>query len=158
MERRASYPTDVTDEQWSRLEPLIPAPKPGGRPPTYGRREIVNAVLYQLRGGAAWRMMPHDLPPWGITYHINDNYFLTLCGRGAPTAAGRAKPARAARGFLRFEIRESSPELWKCGNLACSWRDFQGARGKGGKPAVGIPGFPQPRHFHNAHVVAEREF
>ena len=50
MERRASYPTDVTDEQWSRLEPLI------------------QAVLYQLRGGAAWRMMPRDLPPWGITY------------------------------------------------------------------------------------------
>lgn len=69
MERRASYPTDLTDEQWSRLESLIPAPKPGGRPPTYERREVVNAVLYQLRGGAAWRMMPHDLPPWGITYH-----------------------------------------------------------------------------------------
>ena len=69
MTRRTCYPTDVTDEQWSRLEPLIPAPKPGGRPPTYGRREIVNAVLYQLRGGAAWRMMPHDLPPWGITYY-----------------------------------------------------------------------------------------
>jgi putative transposase len=59
----------VTDEQWRRLEPLIPAPKPGGRPPKYTRREIVNAVFYQLRGGAAWRMMPHDLPPWGITYH-----------------------------------------------------------------------------------------
>ena len=51
------------------LERLILAPKPGGRPPTYGRREIVNAVLYQLRCGATWRMMPHDLPPWGITYH-----------------------------------------------------------------------------------------
>jgi putative transposase len=69
VEKRPSYPTDVTDEQWRRLEPLIPAPKPGGRPPKYTRREIVNAVFYQLRGGAAWRMMPHDLPPWGITYH-----------------------------------------------------------------------------------------
>jgi len=66
---RASYPTYVTDEQWCRLEPLIPAPKPGGRPPDYTRREIVNAVFYQLRGGAAWRLLPHDLPPWGITYH-----------------------------------------------------------------------------------------
>jgi putative transposase len=69
VEKRPSYPTDVTDEQWRRLEPLIPAPKPGGRPPKYTRREIVNAVFYQLRGGAAWRMMPHDLPPWEITYH-----------------------------------------------------------------------------------------
>jgi putative transposase len=69
VENRTPYPTDLADEQWSRLAPLIPAPKPGGRPPKYERREIVNAVLYQLRGGAAWRMMPHDLPPWGITYH-----------------------------------------------------------------------------------------
>ena len=69
MGKRTPYPTDLTDEQWSRLEPLIPAPKPGGRPATYPRREIVNAVIYQLRGGAAWRMLPHDLPPWGTTYH-----------------------------------------------------------------------------------------
>jgi putative transposase len=69
MEKRIPYPTDLSNDQWSRLAPLIPAPKPGGRPPTYERREIVNAVLYQLRGGAAWRMLPHDLPPWGITYH-----------------------------------------------------------------------------------------
>lgn len=69
MAKRRSYPTDVTDDQWSRLEPLIPAPKLGGRPARYERREIVNAVFYQLRGGAAWRLLPHDLPPWGITYH-----------------------------------------------------------------------------------------
>lgn len=69
MVKRHPYPTDVTHEQWSRLEPLIPAPKPGGRPPKYMRREIVNAVLYQMRSGGAWRLLPHDLPPWGITYH-----------------------------------------------------------------------------------------
>jgi transposase len=45
VEKRPSYPTDVTDDQWRRLEPLIPAPKPGGRPPKYTRREIVNAVF-----------------------------------------------------------------------------------------------------------------
>jgi putative transposase len=69
VDKRLPYPTDLTDEQWSRLAPLIPAPKPGGRPPEYERREIVNAILYQLRGGAAWRLLPHDLPPWGIVYH-----------------------------------------------------------------------------------------
>lgn len=69
VEKRTPYPTDLTDDQWNLLAPLIPAPKLGGRPPKHQRREIVNAVLYQLRGGAAWRMMPHDLPHWGITYH-----------------------------------------------------------------------------------------
>ncbi len=63
MPRRAS-PTDLTDAQWAFLEPLVPPPKPGGRPAKHPRREIVNAQFYVLRGGIAWRAMPHDLPPW----------------------------------------------------------------------------------------------
>ncbi len=67
MPRRA-YPTDLTDAQWAILEPLVPAPKPGGRPAKHPRREIVNALLYVLRGGIAWRALPHDLPPWQTVY------------------------------------------------------------------------------------------
>ncbi len=52
MSRRAS-PTDLTDAQWAILEPYVPAPKPGGRPAMHARREIVNAMLYVLRGGIA---------------------------------------------------------------------------------------------------------
>ena len=69
VEKRQPYPTDLTEQQWNRIEPLIPAVKPGGRPARYARREIVSAIFYQMRGGAAWRMLPHDLPPWKITYH-----------------------------------------------------------------------------------------
>ena len=69
MEKRQPYPTDLTEDQWNRIAPLIPAVKPGGRPAKYPRREIVSAIFYQMRGGAAWRMLPHDLPPWRITYH-----------------------------------------------------------------------------------------
>ena len=68
MSRRA-YPTDLTDRQWAILEPLVPPPKPGGRPPKHSRRELVNAMLYMLRSGEAWRMLPHDLPPWQTVYH-----------------------------------------------------------------------------------------
>ncbi len=67
MARRA-YPTDLTDAQWAILEPLVPPPKPGGRPAKHPRREIVNAQFYVLRGGIAWRAMPHDLPPWQTVY------------------------------------------------------------------------------------------
>lgn len=67
MTRRA-YPTDLTDAQWAILEPLVPAPKPGGRPAKHPRREIVNAQFSVLRGGIAWRAMPHDLPPWQTVY------------------------------------------------------------------------------------------
>jgi transposase len=67
MARRA-YPTDLTDAQWAILDPLIPAPKPGGRPALHARREIVNAMLYVLRGGIAWRLLPHEFPPWQTVY------------------------------------------------------------------------------------------
>ncbi len=68
MSERKRYATDLTDAEWARLEPLIPAPKSRGRPLTYERREIVNALVYLLRTGCSWRMLPHDLPPWRIVY------------------------------------------------------------------------------------------
>ncbi len=68
MARRA-YPTDLTDAQWAVLEPLVPPPRPGGRPPKHPRRELVDAMLYVLRSGEAWRRLPHDLPPWQTVYH-----------------------------------------------------------------------------------------
>ena len=50
------------------LAPLVPAPKPGGRPASPDRREIGNAIRYVLRAGGAWRLLPHDLPPWQTVY------------------------------------------------------------------------------------------
>ena len=69
MEPRKPYPTDLTDAQWQLVEPLIPAPKSGGRPARYARREIINAVLYIARNGGAWRALPHDLPPWSLVHY-----------------------------------------------------------------------------------------
>ena len=66
---RLPYPSDLTDPEWRRLEPLLPPPQPGGRPIKYPRREIVNAVLYILRTGAAWRLLPHAFPPYRIVFH-----------------------------------------------------------------------------------------
>ncbi len=68
MARRA-YPTDLTEAQWAILEPHVPPPKPGGRPPKHTRRELVDAMLYVLRGGIAWRLLPHEFPPWQTVYH-----------------------------------------------------------------------------------------
>ena len=52
MEDRQAYDTDLTDAEWDRLEPLVPAAKPGGRPPKHTRREIVNGICYAIRSGA----------------------------------------------------------------------------------------------------------
>ena len=66
-ERRA-YPSDVTDEEWAILEPLMPRAKPEGRPQEIERREIVDAILYVLRSACPWRYLPHEFPRWFTAY------------------------------------------------------------------------------------------
>jgi len=65
---RQPYETDLKDAEWDILEPKIPPAKTGGRRRTVDMREIVNGIFYVLRGGNAWRQMPHDLPPWQTVY------------------------------------------------------------------------------------------
>ncbi len=65
---RKPYPSDLTDAQWEELAPLLPPAKSGGRQRSADLREVVNGALYVLRGGISWRMLPHDLPPWGTVW------------------------------------------------------------------------------------------
>ncbi len=65
---RNTYRSDLTDEEWSHLQPLIPPAKPGGRPRDSDMREILNAALYVLRHGGGWRRLPRDFPPWQTVY------------------------------------------------------------------------------------------
>lgn len=69
MTTRTTYPTDLTDAEWAILEPLAPAPKPGGRPAVHSRRAILNAIFYHLRAGSAWELLPNDFPPYKTVYH-----------------------------------------------------------------------------------------
>ena len=66
---RKAYPTDLTDQQWQLIASLIPPAKVGGRPRTVDVREIINAIFYILTSGCAWRLLPHDLPPWPTVYY-----------------------------------------------------------------------------------------
>ena len=68
MPHRKAYPSDLTDAQWEILEPLIPARAEDATNVVYERREIVNGILYVLRSGCPWRLVPHDLPAWGTLY------------------------------------------------------------------------------------------
>ena len=47
----------------------MPEARPGGRPRRASSRELINAILYVLRGGIAWRLLPHDFPPWQTVYY-----------------------------------------------------------------------------------------
>ena len=68
---RAAYPNDLTDAEWNVLFPLLPQESPIGRPRKWSLREILDGIFYVLRGGIAWRAMPHDLPPWQTIYHYH---------------------------------------------------------------------------------------
>ena len=62
------YPSDLTDEEWDLLRPLIPPGKHGGRPRKVNMREIINGLLYILGSGCQWRHIPRDLPPRSTLY------------------------------------------------------------------------------------------
>lgn len=68
-EKREPYPSDLNDAEWQILKPLVPPAKPGGRPRSSDMREVLNGIFYEIRSGCAWRMLPHDLPPWQTAYH-----------------------------------------------------------------------------------------
>ena len=65
--RTQRYDTDLTDEQFARLEPLLPPPKPTGRPRA-DLREVLNGILYLVRTSCQWRLLPHDFPPWSTVH------------------------------------------------------------------------------------------
>jgi transposase len=62
------YDTDLTDQQWAWIEPLLPPPSKDGPKEKHSRREIVNAILYVVRTGCAWRHLPKDFPPWSTVF------------------------------------------------------------------------------------------
>ena len=64
-----AYPTDLNDSEFDVLVPYLPEPKATGRPREHSWRIILNAIFYIVRSGCAWRMLPHDLPPWKTIYH-----------------------------------------------------------------------------------------
>ena len=67
-ESRRPYPSDLSDAEWALLAPLLPAPKPSGRPRRWSDRLIADAVFYVLRSGCAWRMLPDSFPPWSTVF------------------------------------------------------------------------------------------
>jgi putative transposase len=70
---RKTYSTDLSDEEWTYIEPHLPVPGAPGRPRLHSLREIIDAIFYIVRSGCAWRLLPHDFPPWKTIHH----YFRT---------------------------------------------------------------------------------
>ncbi len=78
MDIQDPYPSSLTDTEWKLIEPMLPGPQKLGRPLRYQKRDVLNAIFYVVRSGCAWRLLPHDLPPWRICYY----YFMTWRQQG----------------------------------------------------------------------------
>ena len=66
---RKRYPTDLSDAEWECIELHLPTPKAAGRPRIHPLREILDAIFYIVRSGCAWRLLPHEFPPWKTVHH-----------------------------------------------------------------------------------------
>ena len=64
------YPSDLRDEQWQLIRPLLPPPSRVGRPREVCRRRVINAILYLNRTGCQWRQLPRDFPKWRTVYDL----------------------------------------------------------------------------------------
>jgi transposase len=67
MERKA-YPSDVSDDEWAFVAPYLTLMREDAPQRDYELREVFNGLRWLVRAGAAWRMMPNDLPPWYTVY------------------------------------------------------------------------------------------
>jgi putative transposase len=127
---RKSYPSDLTDEQWALLQPLIPSAKSGGRPRRVNVREVLNTLFYQARTGCQWEFLPHDLLPKST---VRD-YFEAWQQDGT-----WQRLLDALRGQVRQEAgREASPRVAYIDSQSVKTTEMGGVRGyDGGKKVTG---------------------
>jgi putative transposase len=72
------YPSDLTDREWQEIEHFFTRPDPRGARSKHDKRSIVNGIIYVVKGGIQWRMLPTSFPPWQTVY----NHFWRLNERG----------------------------------------------------------------------------
>lgn len=98
------YPSDLTNEQWQLIRPLLPPARRVGRPREVCRRQVVNAILYVNRTGCQWRQLPRDFPKWRTVYDLFWHWRLhgiwqtihdTLCERLRRAEGRKATPSAA---------------------------------------------------------------
>jgi putative transposase len=93
---RDPYPSDLRDDEYARIEPLLPEPPARGRPRQHAWRAVLDAVFYLVRTGCQWRHLPHEFPPWKTVYHYFRQW--RLDGRWERLHAALRETVRTAAG------------------------------------------------------------
>ena len=86
------YPSDLADEEWALLGPLLASPEKRDRPLKWTARRVADAVFYLLRSGCVWRMLPREYPSWQTVYCADPMIvFACRCAKPKDASATRAR-------------------------------------------------------------------
>lgn len=146
------YDTDLTDDQWEIIKPLIPQAKHGGRPRTTDVRQVVNAILYLDKTGCQWRNLPKDFPPSGTCYR----YFKQWGGLTNAITQRLVKMVRKAEGRAkRPSIAIMDSQSVKTGKMVSEDKGYDGGKHVKGRKrhiAVDTLGLPLAIHVTSANT------
>ena len=134
MARRSRYPSETSDEQWALIEPLLSEVETRGWPEKHPRRALVDAILYVVRTGCAWRQLPADFPPWQTVYwYFNRWEQYKVTEQILPVVREQLRIA---------EGRNPQPSAGLIDSQTVKGADTVGRESRGQNVAIGLTGLP----------------
>ena len=121
---RQRYQSDLSSADWETLVPHLPVPKLGGRPRIHSIWEVLDAIFWVAYSGCAWRLLPHDFPPWKTVYHYFRSWRLNGTCVGTRRGGDRLEEDPPAAG-----LPSAAQEMGRGADLLVAWAEPETEQG-----------------------------